>query len=122
MFWEEVGKRIKKLRCERMLTQAQFGKLIGKSSQYVGRMENGQKLSVELIAAICKKTGVTMDYIVFGIVDPLTNIDLLKELSPEQIDIGFDILKRLAELINTENGNELLIKELMWRQCQPQTI
>lgn len=119
MIWEDVGKRIKNLRCERKLTQAQFGKLIDKSSQYVGRMECGQKLSVELIAVICRETGVTTDYIIFGIADPLANIELLSDLSPEQIDIGFDILKSLAELINTNNGNELLIKQLMRRQYQP---
>ena len=118
MIWEEVGKRIKTLRCERKLTQVQFGKLVGISSQYVGRIERGQKLSGDLIAIICKEIGVSADYIIFGVVDPLSNIALLSELSSEQIEIGFSILKRLAELINTENGNELLIKEVMRRQNQ----
>jgi len=117
MIWKEVGKRIKNLRCDRRLTQAQFGKLVGISSQYAGRIEKGQKLSAELIAVICRELRISADYIIFGIANPFTNIDLLQELSPEQINLGFDILKRLAELINTENGNELLIKELMQQQC-----
>jgi len=119
MTWDQVGIRIGTLRRERNLTRAQFGKLVGISGQYVGRIEKGQKLSVELIAAICKAMGVSTDYIILGIADPLNHIDLLKDLSSEQIELGFDILKRLAELINTENGNELLLKEIMRRQYMP---
>jgi len=41
MVWEEIGKRIKTLRNDRKLTQEQFEKLIGRSAQYVGRIERG---------------------------------------------------------------------------------
>lgn len=117
MVWEEVGKRIENLRHDRKLTQAQLGSLVGVSGQYVGKIEKGlNKLPVELIVAIYKETGVSADYILFGVSDPLNNIASLTELSPEQIEICFDILKRLAEFINTENGNEVLIKELMRQQ------
>ena len=116
MAWEEIGKRIKTLRCERNLTQKQFGDLIGISRQYVGKIEKGHKVSVDQIAVICKKTGVTMDYIVLGVIDPLSNIDFLNDLTGDQIDISLDILKRVANLVKTKNGNGLLIKELMRRQ------
>ena len=81
MIWEEVGKRIGNLRRERKLTQAQFGRFLGISRQYVGKIERGQRLSVELIASICRETGVTTDYIIFGVADPLANLDLLKDLT-----------------------------------------
>jgi len=114
MMWEEVGERIENLRLDRRLTQAQFGNMVGVSSQHVGKIEKGlNKLSVDLIAVICRETGVSADYILFGISDPLSDIALINELSHEQIEIGFSIIKRLAEFINTENGNELLIKEIM---------
>jgi len=113
MLWEEIGERIRKLRRNKNLTQAKFGELIGTSRQYVGQMERGKPLSLEKIAVICEKTGATMDHIVFGTVDPLGNGDFLNDISIDQIDISFDILKRVAELIKTKNGNELLIKELM---------
>jgi len=116
MIWEDIGKRIKTLRYEKKLTQKQFGDLLGISRQYIGKIENGHTLSVEQIAAICKKTGVTMDYIVFGIVDPLNNVDFLNDFSKDQIDISLDILKKVAHLVKTKNGNELLIKELKRRQ------
>jgi transcriptional regulator with XRE-family HTH domain len=117
VIWEEVGKRIRILRHDSMMTQEQFGQLIGISGQYVGRIERGKrKLSVDLIAVICAKMRVTSDYLMFGIVNPWDNIISLSELSQEQINICFDILKRLVKLINTEDGNELLLKELMRQQ------
>ena len=118
MIWDEIGLRIKNLRHNKKLTQAQFGKLINISRQNVSKIERGQKLSVEQIDALCKKTGVSIEYILYGINDISTNIDFFDELSPLQIDIGLDILKRLAELIKSPNGNKLLINELM-RQKYP---
>jgi len=116
MIWEEVGKRIKTLRYEKEMTQEQFGELIGVSRQYVGKIEKGKKLSVEQIVTICEKTNTTMNYIVFGVADPLGEINLLDDLTKEQLDIVWDILRKVAELVKAKNGNELLIKELMRQQ------
>ena len=116
--WEEIGERIKFLRNGKNLTQEQFGKLVGKSTQYIGRIERGQKMSVELIADICKETGVTTDYLILGVVDSC-DMDFLDDFSSEQIEIFLDILKRATLLIKSPNGNRLLIKELMRRQVQP---
>lgn len=116
MIWDEIGQRVKTLRHHKKLTQEQFGKLINISRQNVSKIERGQRLSVEQIDAICKKTGVTIEYILYGIAVPSTNLDFLDELSPLQIDISLDILKRLAELIKTPTGNKLLINELMRRK------
>jgi len=116
MVWEEIGERIKTLRNERNMTQEQFGTLIGKSAQYIGRIEKGQKVSVELIVAICKETEVSTDYIILGIENPMVDMAVLDGFSPEQIEISLDIIKKVTELIRTPNGNNLLIKELMRRQ------
>jgi len=115
MIWIEVGQRIQDIRSGKSLTQAQFGKLFGVSRQVIGNIERGQKLSVELVADICKKTGVTADYILFGSDLLLSDFPLLSDFSAEQIEIGFDIIKEIAKLIRTKNCNELLIKELMRR-------
>jgi len=120
MIWEEAGARIKKLRLDRKMTQAQFGKLLGISRQHMSKIENGNILSVrqvEHIAAICEKTGVTLDYIVLGIVDPLADANFLDDLTAEQIDISLDVLKKVAALVKTKSGNDLLIKEIMRRQA-----
>lgn len=112
----EVGKRISDLRRDKKLTQAQLGKLLGISRQSVGKIEKGQKSPGDLIPVMCRKIGVSADYIYFGIANPLADIELLTDLSSEQIEMGFDILKKLAEMINTTNGNEALIKEVMKQQ------
>jgi len=115
--WQDMGERIRTLRHNKNLTQAQFGERIGISRQNVGEIENGKAPSVEQIARICKETGTTMDYIVFGFVQPLSNEDFLNDFTVEQIDISLDILKGVAKLIKAKNGNELMIKALL-RQYQ----
>jgi transcriptional regulator with XRE-family HTH domain len=120
IIWAEIGKRIKNLRNERKLTQAQFAKLIRKSAQYVGRIERGQKISVDLIAVICKEVDVTTDYIILGISDKEENMDFLNDFSREQIEICLEIVKKVTDLIKTSRGNALLLKELMRRQYSPQ--
>jgi transcriptional regulator with XRE-family HTH domain len=120
IIWAEIGKRIKNLRNERKLTQAQFAKLIRKSAQYVGRIERGQKISVDLIAVICKEVDVTTDYIILGISDKEENMDFLNDFSREQIEICLEIVKKVTDLIKTSRGNALLLKELMRRQYTPQ--
>ena len=117
--WREIGARIKNIRADNNLTQAQFGELIGISGQQVGRIERGTRtISVTLIAEICKQMRVSTDYIIFGFTNPITNFGELRELSDDQIEIGFDILKRFAEFINTDNGNEILMHEVVRRQFQ----
>jgi transcriptional regulator with XRE-family HTH domain len=116
MIWEETGERISILRKNKRLTKTQFGKMIGVSGQHIGRIERGiNRVSVDMVADICKITGVSADYIIFGIANSV-NDAMLNELSYDQIEIGLDILKRLAHMINTDNGNEKLINEVFRRQ------
>jgi transcriptional regulator with XRE-family HTH domain len=116
MTWQDIGERIKAIRLNNNLTQEEFGELIGISRQRVGRIESGHTVSLEQIAVICQKTGVTLDYLVFGIVDPLADKNFLNDFTKEQIAISLDVLKGVANFIKAKNGNELLIKELMRRQ------
>jgi len=119
MLLENVGERIEKLRKERNLSKSQFGKMIGVSGQYIGMIEKGaSNISVELIAKICNITSVSADYILFGSVDSeLDNmINTLHHLSNEQIRIALDIVKKVAQLVNTEGGNEALVKEVAAQQ------
>ena len=131
ILWKEAGKRITELRHEKKLTQAQFGDFLGVSRQYIGKIERGQKSPGDLIPIICKKIGVSADFIYFGTSDSpdlsepsepseaLGNIRLLRDFTPAQLEIGLDIIKRLAGMIYSPDGNELLIKEVMRRQRLP---
>lgn len=120
MTWTQVGERIVKIRKDRRLSQAQFGQMIGISGQYIGMVEKGAHgLSVESIVKICDATGFSADYILFGTIAPVQysdTITALYGLSHEQIQIVLDIVKKVAQLINTEDGNEALIQEVVSQQ------
>ncbi len=58
--------RIAALRKERGLTQEQLGKMVGVSSQAVGKWEKGGAPDVELLPLLADKLGVTVDAL-FGL-------------------------------------------------------
>ena len=111
MFWIKVGKRVVELRNERNLSQAAFGKMLGISGQYAGKIERGKiNISATLIVKICDIAEVSADYILFGIIEPNHIAEALDGLSKEQIQIVFEIIKKVANLIRTDGGNEALIQ------------
>ena len=118
--WTQIGGRVEQIRKGRDLSKTQFGKMIGVSGQYVGMVEKGKHgLSVDSVINICHKTGVSADYILFGAVDPVDDpatAAAVAGLSHEQIQIALDIIKRVADLINTDGGNEALIQEVASQQ------
>ncbi len=61
-----LSERIAALRKERGLTQEQLGKLVGVSSQAVGKWEKGGAPDVELLPALSRHLGVTIDAL-FGL-------------------------------------------------------
>lgn len=120
MIWAQVGKRVERVRKECSLSRSQFGEMVGVSGQYIGAVERGATgLSVNSIVRICNSTGVTADYILFGVIDPTQDAATtaaLHGLSPEQIQIALDIIKKVAQFVNTEDGNEALIREVASQQ------
>jgi DNA-binding XRE family transcriptional regulator len=111
--WAQVGAHVAKLRTEQNLSKAQFGKLLGVTGQCVGKIEKGGSMSAELIVSICRTMNISADYILLGNADPAAIAVSLKGLTHEQIEIAFDILKRVAQMVNTEDGNEALILEVL---------
>ncbi len=61
-----LSERIAALRKERGLTQEQLGKMVGVSSQAVGKWEKGGAPDVELLPLLADKLGVTVDAL-FGL-------------------------------------------------------
>lgn len=61
-----LSERIAALRKERGLTQEQLGKMVGVSSQAVGKWEKGGAPDVELLPVLAEKLGVTIDAL-FGL-------------------------------------------------------
>ena len=61
---KEIAKRIKEIRVENKLSQAQFGEVLFVSQDTVSLWENGKSLpSTEYVILIAKKFGVSADYI-----------------------------------------------------------
>ena len=112
----DIGARVQDIRENLHMSKRQFGKMIGISGQYLGMVERGNHgLSVDTVVAICEKTGVSADYILFGSAYPAGNANMpaqLAGLSSEQLHIAFDIIKKVAAFVNTDGGNELLIQEV----------
>lgn len=96
---EEIGKRIKSIRESMNMTKENFAKQIGISGQFLGLVEHGKNyLSIEKLKVLCDFTNLSADYILFGknpsIVDDTKNT--LSEFTENQIEIGCDMLKKLA--------------------------
>lgn len=99
---KEIGKRIKSIRENMNMTKESFAKQIGISGQYLGLIEHGKNyLSIEKLKVLCDFTNLSADYILFGknqnIVNDTKNV--LSEFTENQIEVGCDILKKLALFI-----------------------
>lgn len=99
---EEIGERIKNIRESMNMTKENFAKKIGISGQYLGLIEHGKNyLSIEKLKVLCDFTNLSADYILFGkdqnVIDNTKNI--LSEFSEKQIEVGCDMLKKLALFI-----------------------
>lgn len=99
----EIGKRVEEIR-ENILhmNKCQFAKLIGMKNQYLGYVEVGDKgLTVEKAIEICNKTGVSADYLLRGINNPLkTRLqELLEKYNEDEINKAFEILNDLLPLL-----------------------
>lgn len=84
-----LSERIAALRKERGLTQEQLGKLVGVSSQAVGKWEKGGAPDVELLPVLSRQLGVTID-------------DLFGMEGGEQVDIEEAVGRWLRGIPNEE--------------------
>lgn len=97
----EIGKRVMEIRTKMHMSKNEFAKLIGMKNQYLGTVESGQKgLTVEKVISICNTTGVSSDYILFGIDNTIENNakKLLSKYSSDEINTSFEILRDLILL------------------------
>ena len=99
----EIGKRIEQIRENIMhMNKVQFAKLIGMKNQYLTYVEFGEKgLTIEKAIEICNKTGVSADYLLRGIDNPLIvfNNDISSKYTIDEINKSFEILNDLLVLI-----------------------
>ena len=122
MWGQQVGERVKQLRTERNLTRAEFSELTNISERQIGNIERGtHTITVDVIAQICNRTGVSADYIIFGSVDTVAAISALNGLTHEQTKVVLDIALNVIKFISTDTGNNTLIQEVL-RQHQAASV
>ena len=68
MLRKEIGLRIKNIRLNMNITKQKMAELLGISGQYLGMIERGEgTLSIDKLKVLCDITGLSADYILFGI-------------------------------------------------------
>ena len=91
-----LSERIAALRKERGLTQEQLGKMVGVSSQAVGKWEKSGAPDVELLPSLSRQLGVTIDAL-FGLE------------GGEQIDVEDAVRRWIATIPKGRRMNELCL-------------
>tara|TARA_R100000773_G_C4219428_1_gene118017 strand:+ start:2794 stop:3093 length:300 start_codon:yes stop_codon:yes gene_type:complete len=90
----EIGKRLKLLRQEAGLKQADIAKLVGHSNNVVGRIERGeQTIDLKTILAYKKQFNVSADYIIDGVNNGNEDISDRLKFAEQYIDRLENILK-----------------------------
>lgn len=84
----EIGKRIKKIRCRYRMTQQQFGDIIGKSGATVAAYEDGKRVpDLRVLSDISSMFEVSFSYLINGsLKDDPDDIEFLAERSNKSVD------------------------------------
>lgn len=102
----EIGKRIKKSREGRGLTQERLAEEIDVSIQYISDLERGVVgASTSTLINICRILDASADYILFG-KDPNTISDVsdrLKEYTPKQVESMYRIMDIIDDFYRTDD-------------------
>lgn len=102
----EIGKRIKKARESRGLTQERLAEEIDTSIQYISDLERGVVgTSTPTLINICRILDASADYILFG-KDPNTIADVsekLKEYTPRQVESMYRIMDIIDDFYRTDD-------------------
>ena len=112
-----IGKRIKEVRKQRSLTQADLAELTGMSNSYISYIETAKKqASLESLVQISNALGVTVDELLCGNqlyspTDYQTDIDLLMDdCSLLERRFIYELIS-VAKYITRNNGWELIETE-----------
>ncbi len=95
----EIGARIKDLRESMGMSKESLSKILGVTGQYLGMVERGKgSLSPDKLNILCKLSGKSADYILFGrdcnLPDNIKTI--LETYTDDQLEYGCRALEELA--------------------------
>lgn len=97
----DICKRIRTIRNNLNMNKNQFAKFLEITPQYLSTIENGKNcLSIDKIILLSEKANISTDYILLG-KNEVIDEGFLKDitnLSQEQLDICFSLLKNIVNL------------------------
>jgi len=113
-FKKSVGKRVRDLRLSMGLSKVAFAKLIGISSQYLGRVEDGvTMLTIMKVVNICEVADVSLDFLIYGR-DLRTSFSKFERefanISIEQIEAASDIVIQMRKFLKVIDANGSSLK------------
>ncbi len=110
--YELIGKRIRELRMQQIVTQEQLAEMIDMSVSYVSYIENAKKKpSLETLIRISNALGITLDEILSGNqlhnpTDYQTDMDLLmNELSQNEKRLVFELIRSVRDILRSNHWN-----------------
>ena len=99
----EIGNRIRTIRESMNLTRSIFSERINISETFLSQIERGEKsVSLNTLLSICKNTGFSADYILFGDLNSTSKsnriINVLNQLPPEVNTIVYNMAYSLNSI------------------------
>lgn len=102
-----VGKRLRRIRTQFMLTREQFAEQVGISPQFLAEIENGKKgMSAETLFKICSHFDISADYILLGkassaqLSDPVQQA--LRNFSEPYLEMTEEIIKAIEKVASSK--------------------
>lgn len=99
-----IGKRLKKARKQKNLTQDKLSEKMGVSIAYLSKVENGKiHINLERLSEICSILKITEGEILNGVSNTSENYlnnefyTILKNCSPKKQKLAYNILKLISE-------------------------
>ena len=105
-FARQLGKRVRKIRLERDMTQAQLAGLANVGANYVPRLERGEMVpSVENTCRIARALGVTVDELCGRSRGEVVDVtQLVRRLKSSDVDALKRVVDVLAEVMGSGRG------------------
>lgn len=99
-----IGKRLKKAREDKGITQEKLSEYLDVSNSYVSKIERGKtSLNLNTFSTICDYLGVSMPFILTGSVSSSDNYmrneiaDLINKCSPAKVALAAKIIKEISD-------------------------
>lgn len=101
----EIGKRVRKIRLQKGISQEQFGELIGIKKAAVSKIENGDSsLSRSNLISICKQFNINEEWLLYGkgeMFIPESRENEIRRFFENAMSSDTDLAKIQRKFINT---------------------